>query len=264
MRHWDWSETSQTVSLFTRGSGVVRCIAKGAKREKSPYSGGLELATRGEAMLIPKSGEAMWVLTAWDLREAYAGPRQSVMGFHGAMAMLEVVQALVHDHDPHPELFDALVAGLRAIGERTNAVNGVGRETAEGDGAAVAVLLWRALEESGHRPELEQDVAGGGPLKNGAVYWFSPSRGGFFAHHEGVHAPPEAVKVRGTTLTALREISVGGRVQTLLDVCRALRLLAHYARHVAGRDLPALGVFCDMLSDKAGKAEKTANPVTGA
>lgn len=39
IRHWDWSETSQTVSLFTRGHGLVRALAKGSKRPKSPYSG---------------------------------------------------------------------------------------------------------------------------------------------------------------------------------------------------------------------------------
>ena len=34
IRCWDFSETSQTVSLVTREHGVVRGLAKGAKREK--------------------------------------------------------------------------------------------------------------------------------------------------------------------------------------------------------------------------------------
>ena len=32
IRRWDFSETSQTVSLFTRESGIIRGLAKGAKR----------------------------------------------------------------------------------------------------------------------------------------------------------------------------------------------------------------------------------------
>ena len=51
IRRWDFSETSQTVSLFTRDHGIVRGLAKGAKREKGDFSGGLDLLTR-EYLLI--------------------------------------------------------------------------------------------------------------------------------------------------------------------------------------------------------------------
>ena len=54
IRHWDWSETSQTVSLFTRTHGLVRGLAKGSRREKSNFSGGIELLTRGQALFILK------------------------------------------------------------------------------------------------------------------------------------------------------------------------------------------------------------------
>ncbi|MCH7601829.1 MAG: recombination protein O N-terminal domain-containing protein, partial [Planctomycetes bacterium] len=32
IRRWDFSETSQTVSLFTSEAGIIRGLAKGAKR----------------------------------------------------------------------------------------------------------------------------------------------------------------------------------------------------------------------------------------
>ncbi|MCH7602254.1 MAG: recombination protein O N-terminal domain-containing protein, partial [Planctomycetes bacterium] len=52
IRRWDFSETSQTVSLFTRESGIIRGLAKGAKREKGNFSGGFDLLTLGQVVAI--------------------------------------------------------------------------------------------------------------------------------------------------------------------------------------------------------------------
>ena len=47
IRCWDYSETSQTVSLLTKENGLIRGIAKGSKRDKGPFSGGFDPLTRG-------------------------------------------------------------------------------------------------------------------------------------------------------------------------------------------------------------------------
>ena len=54
IRHWDFSETSQTVSLFGRGLGLVRGLAKGARRERGSFSGGIGLLARGEIVAVVK------------------------------------------------------------------------------------------------------------------------------------------------------------------------------------------------------------------
>ncbi|MFN9968750.1 MAG: DNA repair protein RecO, partial [Phycisphaerae bacterium] len=64
IRVWDWSETSQTVSLFCRSLGVVRGLAKGSKRQDARFSGGYELFTRGQAGVLITSHDAMATLTA--------------------------------------------------------------------------------------------------------------------------------------------------------------------------------------------------------
>ncbi|MHC4100282.1 MAG: DNA repair protein RecO, partial [Planctomycetota bacterium] len=45
IRRWDYSETSLTVSLFLRNHGVVRGMAKGAKRARGSFEGGIDLLT---------------------------------------------------------------------------------------------------------------------------------------------------------------------------------------------------------------------------
>ena len=65
VRQWDFSETSQTVSLFCREQGMIRGLAKGSRRERSSFSGGFDLFTRGEIVAIVKPGRDLATLTEW-------------------------------------------------------------------------------------------------------------------------------------------------------------------------------------------------------
>ena len=100
IRHWDWSETSQTVSLFTRTHGLIRGIAKGSKREKSNFSGGIELLTRGQALFILKPAADLANLTAWDLQETFPAIRRNLSSFYSAMYMADLLQ---HIEDIEPD-----------------------------------------------------------------------------------------------------------------------------------------------------------------
>ena len=71
VRHWDFSETSQTVSLFLRDHGMLRGLAKGARRERGAFSGGFDLFTKGEIVAIVKPGRELATLTEWTLLETY-------------------------------------------------------------------------------------------------------------------------------------------------------------------------------------------------
>lgn len=231
VRVWDWSETSQTVSLFSREHGAVRAIAKGAKRENSRFSGGLELMTRGEMIAIIKTGEALAVLTAWDLQEAFPVARRSLSAFHAAMTMLDLLNHAVTDHDPHPELFDALLAGLRRL------------RTPEDDRLVLLAFLWRVLSETGHRPELANDVRAGTTLGSAKSYAFSPRLGGL-TRDDGAAADGESGplwRVRAETVELLRRLSTGTHESPApATVDRATRLLASYYREVFAVEPPTL------------------------
>src|ERR1043165_665148 len=113
IRHWDWSETSQTVSIFAREHGVVRAVAKGSKRERAPFSGGVELLTLGEFVAIvrqnERSPESLATLTSWDLVEAFPAIRRTLDGFYAGSYFADLVHHAARDADPHPLLFDRLV-----------------------------------------------------------------------------------------------------------------------------------------------------------
>lgn len=224
IRVWDWSETSQTVSLFGRTTGVIRGVAKGAKRENARFSGGLEVLTRGEFIASIKNTEQLALLTAWDLQETFPAARASLSAFYAGMTMLDLVHHAVKDHDQHPALFDALLASLRELGEP-------GRDT-----WALLCFLWTLLVETGHQPELFQDAAGG-ELTDARSYAFSARLGGLTKdtpQSDGVW------RVRAETVTLLRGLAAGIQEGDRAAAQRATKLLALYFREVFACELPSM------------------------
>lgn len=221
LRQWDWSETSQTVSLFTREHGLVRALAKGAKRENAAFSGGIDPLTRGQAMLILKPSADLATLTAWDLQEIFPPLRRSLPTFYTGMYIADLVHHLVQDRDPHPAFFDQLLAALRTLGP------------AEHSASALLRLQWAALVEAGYRPELDADVSTGALLEPAAAYSFAPRLGGFT-----VSPVSPSWRVRSETLILLRAIAEG-QEPSGPSVERANRLLAAYTREILGREIPA-------------------------
>lgn len=233
LRVWEWSETSQTAALFARELGVVRVLAKGARRADARFSGGLEVTARGELIAIQRpasrSGDGLATLAAWDLRELFPRVRSMLPAFHGAMYMVDLVYHAVRDADPHPDLYDALVGGLRGLGSE--------HDTA----AALLRFQWATLVSLGVQPDLAGEQ---GPVGNGAAgaLSFSPGLGRL------VGAGPDAAggavwRVRAETVALLRMLAVSGSetepLPALNDsapgaVGRANRFLAWYTRTVLG------------------------------
>ncbi len=231
IRHWDWSETSQTVSLFTRDHGLIRGLAKGSKREKSNFSGGIDLLTRGQALFILKPSADLANLTAWDLQEVFPAIRRTLPAFYSAMYIADIVQHALHERDPHPALFDHLLSALRSLGP------------ADQNPRAVLTFQWATLIETGYRPDLDADIVAGGPLSGTRTYSFAPRLGGFTASPTP-STPAPLWRVRGETLDLLRALGEPANLPAAAPpqaIDRATRLLAAYLREILGRDLPAAG-----------------------
>jgi DNA repair protein RecO (recombination protein O) len=233
IRQWDWSETSQTVSLLARDSGLVRAVAKGAKRENSRFSGGLEVLTRGEMIAILKPAADMGNLIAWDLQETFPVLRTRLGAFYAGMYLAELVQSALTERDPHPALFDALLAALRSLADPA------------AERGAVLRFQWATLVEAGYRPELDADIGGGGPLPAARSYLFLSRQGGF-APDTGAEIAG-AYRVRSETVSGLRTLAGGGEPAPETSE-RASRLLALYLREILGRDMPSMHAYFGTLT----------------
>lgn len=226
IRHWDWSETSQTVSLFSRNHGIIRGIAKGAKRERSPFSGGVELLTLGEVVAIVRPNGTLATITAWDLREAYPDVRRSLRAFYVGSYLIDLVHHAVTDADPHPGLFDRLTAALTSL--------------AVSPERSLLAGQWALLAETGYAPAIPSL-----PIDGTVPACFLP-REGVFVLGEAARVRADGWRVRPETLRRLEGCATGREPTeaesdgNALDLTRANRLLGSYLRHVLGDELPTM------------------------
>jgi len=238
VRQWDWSETSQTVSILSRTHGLVRALAKGSRRPNTPFSGGIELLTRAEVGLIIKPASDLALLTEWHLVEHFPALRQSLTVYHAGLYAAELVVRMILDHDPHPEAFDALLALLRAL------------QAGSPIDAPLLDYQKSILLACGYTPVIDRDVATGAGLASGAVAQFVPELGGVVAADTTATAADgrrlEAWPVRRATLAAVADPQAAGPE----DVARASRLLAAYIRTLIGTTPHTLGLVFPSLTRK--------------
>src|SRR4051812_10127385 len=170
LRKFDYSETSQILMLFSRAHGLLRVIAKGAKRTTkagaSKFGGGLDLLDLGEAVFTHAPERELATLTEWTLLDGHLELRRGLRPMYLALYAAELVSMLFEEHDAHAELFDRL--------ERTL----VELSTPRVEETFLAFEL-DLLREAGYLPELLACAGCGREmLASETESYFSPMRGG--------------------------------------------------------------------------------------
>ncbi len=197
LRHREWSETSQTVTLLTRAHGLVHGIAKGSFREKAPFSGGFEHLQLGELGFINKPDRELAVLTDWDLIDPFHALRADYRAATIGMLAAELAASLLAPFDPHPVAFESLATMLARLGH--------------GDPVrALSLFLVELLGDTGHGFEPPK-----GPIADDAIWAFSPAASEFTPDPErrlpvadpfGPETPRGVWHLRGETLAVLQRL----------------------------------------------------------
>lgn len=230
IRRWDFSETSQTTLLFCHEIGMLRGLAKGAKRPKSNFSGGFDVLTRGQVVAIVKPSSDLATITEWHIEQVYDHCRRDLHTNHVCLYMIDLLQHALTEHDPHEGAFVLLTDLLDAI---------------ESDELADRALLrWQLglLEECGYRPELSRDAQTGGPIRfgnsNADALAFSSKHGGIVAdtgESDRWRVRPETIKLLQTAQTGDLPIEHDAAL-----LRRANSLLAAHWRELLGRQLATM------------------------
>jgi DNA repair protein RecO (recombination protein O) len=238
VRQWDWSETSQTVSILTQTHGLVRAVAKGSRRPNAPFSGGIELLTRAEIGLIIKPTSDLALLTEWHLAEHFPVLRQSLPVYHAGLYAAELIVRMISDHDPHPDVYTAALELLRAMQSPAD--------------VEPALLMFQKslLRACGYDPVLDRDVRSGASLSDARVAQFVPELGGVIPADAAPSTPEgramEAWPVRRATLAAIVDPENGDAE----GLSRGNRLLASYIRTLIGSSPHTLGLVFPALTRK--------------
>lgn len=165
LHHYDWSETSLIVELFTREQGRVVVAAKGAKRPTSQLRAVLlpfqpVLAHLGK---VPADEQAE-VRTLRTAEWVGGAPLLPASAMFAAYYLNELLLRLLARQDPHPGLFDAYADTLGALANQA-ATAGSGDEA-----AALRAFELLLLRETGVLPDLAQVTLTAEPLQPAARY----------------------------------------------------------------------------------------------
>lgn len=168
LRRLDYSETSQVLATFTREHGQQHLIAKGVKRAaRGRPSIGIDLLELGQLVFSLRSGKEdnLAPLTEWRQEESFPHLRRDLTSNYAAQYAAEVTLQLTEIHDPHPGLFDGLLAFLRSLADHDPL-------------AALVAYLWLMLREIGLLPELSRCTNCGRPTAGPGPLYFSSRQGG--------------------------------------------------------------------------------------
>lgn len=185
LRLTPYSETSQLVTLLTRGHGLLRLLAKGAHRRTkagaSSFDGGLDLLDRGACVFSAPVDKPLGLLTEWKLLDGHLSLRRGMRSLMLAMSLAEIVPMLMDEHDPHQQVFDRLAATLPMLG------------TAAIEEAYLSFVL-DLLHDAGQMPELAACLSCGRTLEESGDAFFSSARGGIVCRNcEAAH--PDRVTI---------------------------------------------------------------------
>lgn len=185
LRRSDLGEADRILTLFARGYGKIRVVAKGVRKPASRKVGHVELFTRVDMLLA--QGRTLDVVSQAQMLDAFVPLRNDLERAVYAAHFVELVDAFTEDSDQHDDVYDLLVSGLRWLCETVDL-----RRTAR-------YYELRLLDAVGYRPQLFECVVGGEEIE-AQNQFFSPMDGGVVCPTCGEHTP----RVRPISLRALK------------------------------------------------------------
>jgi DNA repair protein RecO (recombination protein O) len=167
LRSQPWSESSRIVTLLARERGLLKAVARGARRPKGRFGATLEPLQRVRVTLSVRPTRELQTLTQADLLHPFARLREDLFRATYAQALAELLARLVPAGQPTEEIFDLLLEALTAL--------------EEGWGDPQLIFLASQLHLAavlGYAVQTWACAGCGRPLTSGGV--FLASRGGLF------------------------------------------------------------------------------------
>ena len=210
-------ETSRIVVVYTREHGLVKLVAKGARRTPSRFGYALEPLTRGRYTFYFKPDRDLHLLSQADTLAPTGSRIGDLARLAHAQAALELIDRLVWGPEPHPELYDLLATVL---------------EAATVAPAATLPALTIAFELQvasllGYRPRLDACAGCGAAFSPRRL--FSAARGGLVCDRCAASEPGtitlSADALGGLALLLSRPVGEAGQWIALGEVRRAGEIL---------------------------------------
>lgn len=148
LRTYKLGEADRIVVFATRGHGKVRAVAKGVRKTRSRFGSRLEPPTHVALQLY--QGRELDIVTQAETVDGFRAIREDLDRFARAANLLEAVDQIGLEREPHPRLYQMLLGALRTL-------------AATDAPLVVPAFYWKLLALEGLRPELDRCVSCGRP-----------------------------------------------------------------------------------------------------
>lgn len=236
LRRFEYSETSQIVTLFTRQHGLFKTIAKGAHRMtkagQSRFDGGVDLLDEAVALFTSHVDRELNTLAEWKITHGRRQIRSNLRAIYLCLYLAELVSELFELHDAHPSLFDRLSSTLDRLGG--------GQIEAHAMACTIDIL-----RQAGVMPRIAYCAVCNAPVLNQTSITNSPEHGGALCFNCET-ALTERYRIDGPILQLAAAIwrlpRIDGEVENLPAVSIGQStpfhsMLVRHIQHTTGRSL---------------------------
>jgi DNA repair protein RecO (recombination protein O) len=215
-------DTSRIVVIYAREFGLIKLVAKGARKTPSRFGYALEPMTRARYHFYYKPDRDLHLLSQADTLAANGSRMTELVRLAHAEAAIELIDKLVWGEEGHVELFDLLAGTLETMAAAPAAVMP----------AMILAFELQVASLLGYRPRLDACARCGGALS--AQRLFSPARGGLLCDRcagEGGAVRLSADALAGLSLLLSRPVLEAGDYVEVKRAGELLRVVETFLRH---------------------------------
>ena len=125
LKTYNLAEADKIVLLFTRDQGIVRGVAKGAKRLKSRFGSGLEPLSVVRATYFQKEVLELVSIQSIELLESNFSAASEPEFLEKFAYLIDILVGSVPPHDPNETLYRMVRAAIHTAAEKPSAIAGV-------------------------------------------------------------------------------------------------------------------------------------------
>ncbi|MCX5821694.1 MAG: DNA repair protein RecO [Deltaproteobacteria bacterium] len=236
LRVIDYGESDRIVTFCTADFGKIRGIAKGARRSRKRFANALEPFSCSRVQFSRRGPDNLALIEGCDVLSHFPGIRADLEKTLAASYLIDLTDQFTPEDKKNEASFFLLHDFLRCL-----------------DGTAMTDALLRFFEIrllriSGYDPVLNHCLCCKTPIGKQAAYRFDAAKGGLTCNVCGPESPDAIPVSLGTIRTLLlgREMEIGRLGRLLLSdqsADESRRLLAHFIRHILGRELKSVHVL---------------------
>jgi DNA repair protein RecO (recombination protein O) len=215
-------DTSRIVVVYSRDRGLLKFVAKGARKTPNRFGYALEPLTHARYHFYYKPDRDLHLLSQADLIAATGSRLTDLERLAHAGAAIELIDRLVWGEEPHEELFDVLAATLLSIADAP----------ASALPAITIAFELQAASLLGYRPRFDACASCSGALSRERL--FSPARGGLMCDRcaaEGGVIALSADALAGLSLLLTRPVGEAGDYFEVKRSGEILRVVEAFLRH---------------------------------